>query len=29
MNIHRHAHTLSVDIQLQLGTDHIPLQVKD
>src|SRR5260370_37583447 len=28
-NIHRHAHTSSVDIQLKLGADHITLQVKD
>src|SRR6266702_4572615 len=28
-NIHRHAHTSSVDIQLKVGADHITLQVKD
>ena len=28
-NIHRHAHSSSVDIQLKLGADHITLQVKD
>jgi len=28
-NIHRHAHTSSVDIQLKLGADNITLQVKD
>jgi signal transduction histidine kinase len=28
-NIHRHAHTSSVDIQLKLGADHVTLQVKD
>ena len=28
-NIHRHAHTSSVDIQLKLDADHITLRVKD
>jgi len=28
-NIHRHARTSSVDIQLKLGADHVTLQVKD
>lgn len=28
-NIHRHSHSQSVDIQLELGAEHITLQVKD